>query len=268
MLVAHLDNLRIEAEQAERSKDYFCPACNALVHVRRRKGYITHFYHLVKANCVSEGEGAGHLLAKRLIADEYRRRGCEASFEWTIQQEREKNFPKAVVSELPARRTDVIVSRQSKDGQLKSYAIEVQDSNISVDEFRGRESDWWSIRVPVLWMLLPGKEVSKMLATMPIEFSVKTCARYAIRPFERELWRLTRQLCFLRIEAVSVYVAQVLPHMLSREHYTAYDANVGDFVEGGGYEYPSERYVDLEISGPVPLSEVRIDASKRLARWQ
>lgn len=50
----------IKSEEAIEGKDYYCPDCGAIVHIRatRSKAVTTHFYHLIKGECT--GESAIH----------------------------------------------------------------------------------------------------------------------------------------------------------------------------------------------------------------
>jgi competence CoiA-like predicted nuclease len=267
MLVALSEAGRIDAEDAVRSADYTCPACKKIVHVRRRRGWITHFYHLVLKGCAWESEGTQHRAAKRLIGEEYRRRGFDVAYEWTLEDERKKNFPRAVIDELPMRRTDVMIWRQGGKS-VRSYAIEIQDSHIAEQEFRQRMRDWEVFGVAILWLIVAPPKLNEVLANTTAEQGPIRFSRYSIRPFERLIWNRTRKLWFVVPARDLLYCARVSQHKLFKEKYVNFDHTVGDFAEAGGYEYESQRYVDLEIAPPTHISAIRIDATERFATWQ
>ncbi len=267
MLVALQDEQRIEADIALKSLDYLCPACGKIVHVRRRRGWVTHFYHLVLKNCFSEGEGPLHRASKKLLGDEYRRRGFEIAYEWTLADERVKNFPRAVISEFPDRRTDVIIWRKAANG-TKSYAVEIQDLHISQSEFLLRTRDWEAFGISVLWLVLPRKELAERLVQEANATTAFQVERYSPRLFERMIWNRYRQVCYLTPQNGMLFSARLAGHKLFKEKYVSFDQSAGDFAEAGGYEYESQRFVDLVISPPKHISTVKIDATERFAKWQ
>ncbi len=267
MLVALQDGQRIEADLAAKTVDYQCPACGAILHVRRRRGWVAHFYHLVLKNCLSEGEGPQHRAAKKLVGEEYRRRGFDVAYEWTLADERAKNFPRAVISDLPDRRTDVIIWRKSGRG-TRSYAVEVQDSHISETEFLQRTRDWEAFGVSVLWLVLPGTALAERLMKEEVANGPFNVERYSPRLFERLIWNRYRQLCYILPQIGMLYPAKLSRHRLFKEKYVTFDQSAGDFAEAGGYEYESRRFVDLVILPPKHLSAIKIDATEGFAKWQ
>lgn len=240
MLVAHSEAGRIDADDAVKSADYCCPACKKIVHVRRRKGWITHFYHLVLKGCSWESEGVQHRATKRLIGEEYRRRGFEVAYEWTLEDERKKNFPRAVIDDLPLRRTDVMIWRHSGSA-VKSYAVEVQESHISENEFQLRVRDWEIFGVAVIWLIVPPPKLLAELIQKKSSGEPFTYPRYSIRPFERLIWNRTRNLWFVVPGSEMFFCAKMRHHMLSKEKYVTFDHSAGDFAEAGGYEYELQR---------------------------
>jgi Competence protein CoiA-like family len=267
VLVALQDGLRIEAEAAAKSADFACPSCGRTVRVRRRRGYVTHFYHVVLRGCHWENEGPEHRSAKKLIGDEYKRRGFEVAFEWTTANERDKNFPNAVIDDLPARRTDVVIWRQLSKG-TKSYAVEIQDSHISHQEFTCRVEDWERLGIAVLWLSIPKPDLREHMVAQARSGLPSRYERYAIRPFEQMIWRRTRELWFIVPDHGVLFQSIVAAHKIHVERYMGFDQDAGDFFELGGYDYRSSRFVDLSLSKPKQLSDIRIDARERIATWQ
>lgn len=76
MLVAALNDNRIEAEFAERGREYTCPKCKRPVILKRGRIKIAHFAHKPPTNCTwAKGETLAHLEAKKNFRDSYVSRG-------------------------------------------------------------------------------------------------------------------------------------------------------------------------------------------------
>jgi Competence protein CoiA-like family len=259
--------VRCEAADAVRSKDYLCPECGKVVHVRRRKNYITHFYHLVFANCASDGEGAQHLVAKSLIGEEYRSRGVDVAYEWTMEREFARYGLSKFDFSLCSRRTDLMLRTKGAKGE-KRYAIEIQDSNLPERDFNLRCKDWNAVGAAILWLVIPPQALSEFLVERADVSEPSTYTRYSWRPFEREIWKRTGEIWFVETTSGSFFRVEVREHLINKEHYVAYDSSIGDFREAGGYSYASVRWVDLVLSPAIRLDSLQIDATRKHATWR
>jgi hypothetical protein len=262
MLIALEKDARVEPEVAARGRDYACPRCGAVVRVRRRRGYVTHFFHLVLKGCASEAEGRLHLLTKSLIGSEYRRRGLDVQYEWSMRDELRVRGSRAVYDAVDERRADVMIWQKQH-----IYAVEVQDSHMSEAEFHARCSDWESFGVSVLWLVVPPPALSLFLSQLAAGEEGPRFSRYAIRPFERRIWARTRAVWFAQADSGLFFPASLARHMLSKELHVSFDQTRGDFREAGGYEYASSKYVDLIFDAAVRLSDLRIDPRGRFPTW-
>jgi competence CoiA-like predicted nuclease len=267
LLVALAQDVRIEAQVAIRSVDYCCPQCGAIVHVRRRKNFVTHFYHLVSSNCDSGGEGAAHLLAKHMIGEEYRRRGCVVDFEWTMQSELARAPRRAHHGPIPRRRADIVLRHATKSGRKNVVVVEVQESRLTEREFRQRMIDWADFGWKVLWLCLPQRGLKTFLAEHGQSKSVLQFQRYAIRPFERLMLKRHGVLWLMIPETACFFSVAVQPSRIEVPAYMTYQQSTGDFAKFGGYDYRSNRYVDLEIAPAISLSDIRIIASGENVSW-
>src|SRR5687768_1704306 len=82
MLVATLEDLRVDATQALRGLKYLCPSCRAELVLKQGRIVIHHFAHKPPTDCAwASGETREHLLAKTVIRDAYRKRGYGAEYE-------------------------------------------------------------------------------------------------------------------------------------------------------------------------------------------
>jgi hypothetical protein len=126
MLVAETtDGAAVEASLDLAAGDFRCPACKVPAVFKRGRVKVPHFGHAPGSDCVaSEAESVRHLLAKRVLADEFRRLGYAVTFEETYRH--------------GGRRVDVSVDIPVSLDRVERVAVEVQDSPISVDEIKRR----------------------------------------------------------------------------------------------------------------------------------
>lgn len=86
MLVALLNDERIDADVAERRNDYRCPRCKHAVILKRYLRKVDHFAHKPPTTCTyGRGESEAHKKAKIMFRDEWRRRGEEVFLEMNIK---------------------------------------------------------------------------------------------------------------------------------------------------------------------------------------
>lgn len=121
MLVARRSEERVEASRSLAGGDFHCSLCGGAVILKRGRVKVAHFAHQPGAECDYAGESVPHLLAKRVLADQFR---C---LDYIVELEE----PHPAVS----RRVDVAVTVPPSGARI---AVEVQDSPIKVDEMKRR----------------------------------------------------------------------------------------------------------------------------------
>ena len=113
-------------------QSYTCPACGALVRLRKGKNLRTHFAHVSLNQCdfYYENESLEHLENK------------VALFNWAMKNDRaELECPIPQLKQI----ADILINKQ--------LAIEVQCSPISCELLRGRSGGYRSLGIQVLWLL-------------------------------------------------------------------------------------------------------------------
>ncbi|MER7114143.1 competence protein CoiA family protein [Saccharomonospora azurea] len=138
MLVANLAGSRVEASRdIDRGEDYTCPECHGRVVAKPGRTRTPHFAHAPGAACSMAGESAAHLAAKACLAHQFRQQGYTVTIEAT--------------SPLRDRRIDVLVGIPTPAG-VRTVAVEVQDSKISVEDIKRRnKADRQAGHVGTLW---------------------------------------------------------------------------------------------------------------------
>lgn len=260
MLIAKKENQRVQACDAVAGLDYLCPdaVCGGQLRLRKRNGYATHFFHLGEANCANEGESQEHETAKIELQRNYRNRNIDAELEvyWfdvaklvqiqpteaTLQKIRAKN-----------RRCDILLKKSTVESKTSYFAIEVQSANLASSEFNDRIHDWNLIGVPVVWVALlkPAwlKTVSKSGGSHIIE-------KTTLRDFEKQMHRRYGHIWYFDPNSGNFYNGSIKPHLLFKNPTDYLDQNVGEMVQGGGFYYPSDRWINLALEEPIPVSKI------------
>ncbi|GIF48186.1 competence protein CoiA-like protein [Asanoa ferruginea] len=121
MLVALSPVGPVEAERDLADDEFSCPLCQHLVVLKRGRVKIAHFAHAPGADCIAVGESPRHLLAKKVLAEQFRGLGYHVELE-QIHSDGERRVDVAVWS----------------DKSRQWVAVEVQDSPISVEAMKAR----------------------------------------------------------------------------------------------------------------------------------
>lgn len=245
MLVALLDNKRIEAWNANKGPEYFCPECRKRVNLKKGKIRISHFAHIPPTNCAwAKGETLAHLTAKKDFADEFRRRGVRCEIEFTLET-------------LPGdRRADVMAWAPSG----KRYAIEVQHSALELEEIAKRTASYHSADVGVTWIVLASKAL--------LEKAVPHAGKHVIEQYCAQPWVKwihgfnIKKLWLYDPEKKVLWQGKLEPHHLYVEERTWYESG-GSENSAGGYYRKSKRWRDLHLSGPFSLDQIAIRSKVR-----
>lgn len=129
-MTANTENGRVIALELNRFDHhkkawYFCPYCRSELVLKAGDVKIHHFAHKVKSDCIMNGESQKHLEGKAFI---YNLNDTLAEFEKRVGN----------------RIGDVV---------LGNTVIEIQNSNISVDEIKDRFKDWNESGYSMMWIL-------------------------------------------------------------------------------------------------------------------
>lgn len=258
MLVAKKENQRVEACDAVAGLDYLCPdaVCGGQLRLRKRNGYVPHFFHLGEASCANEGESREHETAKIELQKNYRKRKIEAELEvfWsdvaklsgiqateaTLQKIRAKN-----------RRCDILLKKSTIESKTSYFAIEVQSANLASSEFNDRIHDWNLIGVPIIWVALLKQAWLKNVSKSGGSFTIE---KTTLRDFEKQMHRRYGHIWYFDPDSRNFHKGTFKPYLCYKNPSDYLDA--GEMVQGGGFYYPSDRWIDLALEEPIPVSKI------------
>lgn len=227
MLVASLRGDRVEASRdLERSQEFICPGCGTPVLLKKGRVKISHFAHLISVGCeYAVGETIGHMFAKKLFCDAARLRGLRAELEFVIDDQR----------------ADVAIWSPDND----FIVIELQHSNLPVDDMKARISGYRRKRVAQVWIpfILP--------RYFEQDAECRLIERYSIRPFERYLSKIYQENFWFYSESHhSMFLGKLTPKWLAKD-----SAEFGnEYYEG--YDYVSRRWRKLSLVNAVAIKDV------------
>lgn len=247
MLVALLNNTRVDAFESSKGLKYYCPNCRAEVILKQGRIVIHHFAHKPPTDCTwASGETREHLLSKTVIRDAFRVRGYQADFEVPV------------LSAGGDRRADVLVTNEKG----KRVAIEVQHTPLLYDAIERRTKAYIDCGVPVMWVgILSSKMREDAIATkngLEIE-------QYVIRPWEKWVHALCfKELWYIDPKEQTLWRGQFSDYLIDVEATSWYN-EYGEEQSAGGFSRTSKKWKTLTLTGPTPLSEARVGLKFRKA---
>ncbi|MBI1245264.1 MAG: hypothetical protein GC202_09675 [Alphaproteobacteria bacterium] len=251
MLVALKADLRIEASEAQKGDKYICPGCGSSVVLKRGRIRIAHFSHRPPINCSwARGETIAHMNGKKMLFDSLRARNLAVEIE-------------AVLSNLTGadRRADVLVT--SPRGFR--VAIEIQHSNIDLDNIFARTRSYMELGIGVVWI---GMISGDLIDEAEDYGNCRLIERYQARPWERWVCNLpsskSKGIWYLEYERARLWRGQFEKHEIDVPDSSFRD-EYGEEVYVGGYTKTSKRWRELWLEGPFQLSEIRIGRDVRKA---
>lgn len=244
ILIAEHNSKRVDVSDAQKSVEYFCPACGQRVIPHQGQIVVHHFKHKTKSSCRhGSGETRAHLEAKNHFGSFYRRNGLKAYKELFV---RCKRF-------YGNRFADVLISL--RDNQ--HIAIELQRSDLTLDSIERRTLAYSSANVHVLWLPFLNKDKLYECGWRPSAYpdakGRASVERYSIPPWEKWLYE--------RLEYVWYYDPE--DNLLWKGKYSPTQLYVEETDFGGGYFYDSKRYGDINFYGPYPVSDLTISTHKK-----
>ncbi|MFP5239265.1 MAG: competence protein CoiA family protein, partial [Acidobacteriota bacterium] len=186
-----------------------------------------------------------HRQAKIMVRDFLRRRGLTAEIEW-------------IVDCLPGdRRADVMV--WSARGNM--FAIEIQQSSISIDDIEARTKSYFRAGIRVLWLVLVDNkrlEDAEALA----DGKRRRIERYPASHWERWIHGFNYgHIWLLNVDGWHLLKGNLEEHELYVES-SSWFAD-GEEHSAGGYFRSSKRFRELTIEEPLKLDNALIDTFHR-----
>lgn len=251
MLIASLNDERVEAESAERGLAFVCPSCKRPVILKRGRIVIAHFAHKPPTDCSwAKGETKAHLEAKKLFRDTLAGRGLRAEVEF-------------VVPALPNdRRADVMVW-SPKGAQL---AIELQHTSLNLEAIERRAfsyagADMAQIWIPFLRSAI-WKDAERRSGGADGNYVIE---RYPARPFERWIHGLQKGgAWFYDPTRKALWRGRFTGSEIYVEESSWYEEGGEERYAGGFYRF-SKRWRKLTLWGPYELGQVKIKIDRRNA---
>ncbi len=249
MLVAIMDDDRVLAREAEKGPTYLCPGCSKEVILKKGRKVIHHFAHKPPVSCsFAAGETLAHLESKQAFLDHFTSLGLSAEVEHPL----DFNGVKA--------RADVFVSTTRKG---MPAAIEIQHTNISLDDIERRTANYSKLGVAVGWVPLIN------LDKLDIETGSKggwVVKRYSPKPFEKWVHGFNYgNVWYYEYSTGALWQAELASYEIEVPVSEWYEPG-GNQVVVGGYSRYSKRWRTLKLTGMYPLREVQFSIAKRAAK--
>lgn len=248
MLIAEIEDKRVDALDVERGQPYRCPECKRPVVLRRGLKVTAHFGHKPNDACaLAKGETRAHLDAKRLVYDGLVERGIKAELE-------------CVVKNLSGdRRADVMA--WSPKGAMVAFELQhtpIDPRDISDRAYSYADAGIWQMWIPFIRPMV-WRDGNRTANGWKLD-------RYPIRPFEHWIYEFNGgDMWMYSAEKEEFWLADLAPHMLWKEP-SFYYSEGGEENFRGGYEYESKRFMELTLTGPYIFDELRIGHSAVKAR--
>jgi len=262
VLTARTDQIDyIEAADAHRGGAYRCRGCGAEAVLKAGHIRIAHFAHRPDADCAFGAKmSLAHLTAQSRIAEALRGRGVSARLE---------AFMPSLAGD---RRVDVLA--WPHDRPAARIAIEVQASAMTPELIAARTRSYNAEGVAPLWLRLFDFSVFAAAQTLPHRATV-WIDKYRARAWER--WahdHLGGRLWFLDQGTFLAWRGTFVPAHSYKVAASWYGPD-GEEMSAGGDWREIVQWVELELDGPFPLSELRLnrgqipgpDQTPRLAAW-
>ena len=249
MLVAQLDELRIEAWLAQKGPKYSCPNCSEQVTLKKGRLVIHHFAHQPGAHCSwASGETREHMHAKRHLAEGLEQRGVQVEIE------------KCVLSLAGDGRADLLLT----NGAGNSDAIEIQHTPIDYEGIERRTKAYVAANIPVAWV---GILTEHMKGEMARRGKGYVISKFSPRPWQKWVHAYNfKEIWFVDPENGELWRGEMTSHMLevaSSEWYNEY----GEEQSAGGYVRHSKRWRDLSLEGPFQAANIQLSCPRRNKPW-
>lgn len=249
MLMALRDGSRVLAKDCEKGCAYHCPECAGEVVLHKGRKKIAHFAHKPPVSCsFAAGETRAHLESKQAFYDHFKSSGLAVEVEYPLSFNGVRS------------RADVYVPTTRRGVPA---AIEIQHTNISLDDIERRTRNYAQLGIAVAWVPLIDMDKLDIEIGGDGGWLVK---KYSPKPFEKwvhgfnygELWYYEHKEGFLWRGKLEPCVIEV--------PYSEWYEQGGEQRTAGGYDRVAKRWKTLKLTGMYPLREVQFSISPRQAK--
>lgn len=249
MLMALLDGVHVLARDSEKGSTYLCPDCNCEVTLKKGRKVTHYFAHKPPVTCsLAKGETVAHLESKLAFYDHFKSLGLSAEVEYPLS-----------FNDIRSR-ADVYV----KTTNGMPAALEIQHTNISLDEIERRTQNYSKLGVAVGW--IPLLDLDKH--EVDVESSSKgwVINKYSPKPYEIWIHGFNfGKVWYYEPKENTIWEGILSPYTIDVPTSEWYEEG-GNFVSVGGYSKFSKRWRVLTISGMYALSDVQFSIQKRQAK--
>jgi competence protein CoiA len=220
---------------SKNDRPFRCPKCASAVVLKKGSKKIHHFAHAPDAMCAyGSGETELHRQCKTAVYEAMRANPrCEA---WELERD-----------------LGDIVPDVSGDIDGVSVAVELQRSDLSVGDLYRRTAAYARLGLPVLWIVLPTKELDEYDRYAPSAWEKWLHAAYLGRVY---YWQSGSTVLPYHFDDHEIWVEE-------KSYYVK--GGGGEVATSGGYSYRSKRYRDLSPGSPVDIGDMR---PLRSSGWQ
>lgn len=249
MLMALLDEVRVLARDSDKGSTYLCPECRREVTLKKGRKVIHHFAHKPPTSCTyATGETAAHMKSKLDFHDHFISLGLPSRVEAPVSFNGIRS------------RADVYVATTKKGIPA---ALEIQHTNISLDEIERRTQNYNKLGVAVGWIPLLDLDKHDVIYDSPKGWIIK---QYAPKPFEIWIHGFNYgRVWYYEHKENTLWEGVFSPYMIEVPHSEWYETG-GNHVSVGGYSRYSKRWRTLTLSGMYDLNGVEFSIAKREAK--
>ena len=248
MLVANLEDVRVDAANAERGPEYRCPKCKGIVILKKGRKVIDHFGHKPPTDCSwAIGETRAHLEAKLLVASALATRGLRAEVEF-------------VVNTLSGDRRADVMAWSLMGLQI---AFELQHTPIDLNAIERRASSYARAGIAQIWIPFLKASVWKDGEPRKGGWFIE---RYSPRPFERWVHGFNGKhgMWMYDPDDKEFWLGSLAGHQIYVEG-TSWYSEGGDENYCGGFHRWSKRFKELTLEGPCSAEKLLIKIEARRA---
>jgi ssDNA-binding Zn-finger/Zn-ribbon topoisomerase 1 len=249
MLMAYFENCYVLARDSEKGLDYRCPNCKGELTLKKGRKVVHHFAHKPPVRCsYAAGETEAHLKSKLAFYDYFKSQGFNVSVEYQVS-----------FNGLNSR-ADVFVHDTRR---AIPAAIEIQHTNISLDEIERRTQNYHKLGVAVGWVPLIDFDKHIIYYESPKRFVIE---KYSPKPFERWIHGFNfGEVWYYEYKKETLWKGVFSPHMIEVPYSEWYEQG-GNQVSVGGYTKYSKRWKKLTLTGMYGFREVMFSTVKREAK--
>lgn len=237
------------ARDSDKGFTYRCPECKREVILKKGRKVIDHFAHKAPVSCsYAAGETQAHLNAKQDFYDHLKTLKLDVYVEYPLSLGNIKS------------RADVYVSNTQKG---MPAALEIQHTNISLQEIERRTQNYQQLGIAVGWLPLIDLDKHEIDTESSRGWVIE---KYSPKPFERWIHGFNYgRVWYYEHKEKTIWEGVLTPYKIDVPYSEWYEQD-GNHATAGGYSKFSKRWKTLTLTGMYELSEVEFSITQREAK--